>query len=799
MTRAASPAATTPFASARGRASPRRKVAASPNRQAPCTRSRLSCDKGFLPSTFVYLLLLSVLSGLLCIALFFALSSPPAAELAPASASVTSSAAASTAPSVFPSPQRPPFSFSPRSLGASDAHASPRFFSFVRASLKTFPHSTTPAPSAGRGLPPRPLAAGLPPFTQALLPSPFQPSLETLVPQVSGAASASLSAAARACLKTHEGASVLLETSGLYEASYIREFDFCSGRTLRQLYLHPSLFAEGAAYLWDTARRRLLLLVITWLENRMLVLDALTWAEVAQLQIPFEGWGLASSLSAADAALAATHLSPQGAPTTPFRPPAPRFPGASQADPLGGLEIRLQRQRLWATTGGDVLLELDVPSLLAAVSQGEAAVNRRPQRHAGTVNAALETPAETAAEKAAAETEAEADGLPLESRQANWMLRLASLFVGGTTVGVSQFTEKAEDLATIVEAEKTKKKDVQVSAVSAAPFALTVASALPAVAELPLVKIRSQTPIRCLGRALPRVNELEFLPERGSLVGNIFGEAVLAELDVQTGACIALFSFGGIGGLLQVNSLAPTGEGGDSNSKQRESGSLGAQKEPEKRDTRSRCGDRQPRDSAAAPREGATKAKVGKNVTLGKTPRRRAVEMTLNQLVCVGRSFLSQARRYPEHSESLLFGAQASRRLAGGVSLLSGVTSFAYIASFSRFSRLFILRLWSLLQSADRSNRVMNGVSLLPSLSSGAAAEVAPPVSSAAAPRKPRRLAASSAPVGYPSSLVVTGKQWKELHVAELLELHPPRALRSYLEVNQVFPGFFSFDGLARI
>ncbi|KEP66488.1 UNVERIFIED_CONTAM: hypothetical protein HHA_258020 [Hammondia hammondi] len=546
----------------------------------------------------------------------------------------------------------------------------PRFFSFSQASLQTFEHDAA-APTSSRAAAAR-HASRLPPFTQALLPSPFQPALSELRRRVAAASRGVLSADAQACLEAFGGASVLVESSGLYEASFLREFDFCTGQTLRKIYLHPSLFAEGVAYLWDVERKQLLLLLLTWLENRLVVLDGVSWQEVAQLHVPFEGWGLASSLTSDDAALAVAHLSSSASRHRRPGSPSSTSSNASFVPPETGdalapeemhrLQGQVANQRLWATTGSDLLLELDVPSLFAAIRRSQA--SRRLQHSgepssysssssspsspspsffvAGGVNEGLPpAPVEASSEE------------PVSSRQANALLRLGSLLVGGVTAGADDLQKKVEDLATVIEAEKKRKPATVISEeayalprLPAGSAALT-ASPLPPVRALPVVNVKRQTQITCLGRPLPQVNELEFFPHAGSLLGNIYGESVLVEFNVDTGNCLGLLSFGGVAGVLQ---------------------------------------------------------------------------------------------------------------------------------------------------SSDRSVKVMNGVSLLPRRQARAASPLtaSTPLPTSRAARRWRRLAES------PLAVAVTGKHWHELHVAELVELLPPRSLKSYSEVHRVFPGFFHPAGVAR-
>lgn len=541
-----------------------------------------------------------------------------------------------------------------------------------------------------------------PPFTQGLVASPFQFSLDLLFSLFPDA-----SALERACWEKHlteNRGTILLESSGLYDESYLREFDICTGRTLRQVYIHPTLFAEGVAYLWEEEKQVLYLLMSTWLENRMLVLDAFTWEELAHLQIPFEGWGLSSNLSYEDISSIRLAMLKGGADG--------RSDGSrghhenSFDDPSFAPPARVQlkkKQRLWATTGSESLLEIDVDDLLASIrvasqslsrrllrqqhqqegeeersvsstssasssevkegggeGAGESAAKKSPtspppplqsedgkggSRASGAVNldylpsgvnnlnrllasssspppglssskkptsssnasfldsssssvSGAKSERESRAPSSAGNNQSQQQREEVEEesgdggsgvegggereekeedggfRQHPWLPRLGSILIQGTTVGVVKAVDTFQEFANYFGSKYNKKNDPTM-AVSTRPFTAKKStpptqpgaeggvhtvqqshppppSSLIPLRLLPAVKLKGQKEITCLGKPLSRVNELEYVPGRNTLLGNIFGESVVVEIDVDTGNCQALLSFGALPGLLQV-------------------------------------------------------------------------------------------------------------------------------------------------------------------------------------------------------------------------------------------------------
>lgn len=119
----------------------------------------------------------------------------------------------------------------------------------------------------------------------------------------------------------HLDASSMIESTGLYNGSVLREFDLRTGNTIRYVKLADHYFGEGCCVVNG------LLLVLTWMEQEMLVYNLTNFELLYTLSIPIEGWGLTAEYS------------------------------------IGPNEEMVQNEtpRIWATTGGPQLLELELP------------------------------------------------------------------------------------------------------------------------------------------------------------------------------------------------------------------------------------------------------------------------------------------------------------------------------------------------------------------------------------------------------------------------------------------------------
>jgi glutaminyl-peptide cyclotransferase len=83
----------------------------------------------------------------------------------------------------------------------------------------------------------------------------------------------------------------LLESSGGYGNSSLREVDPATGRALRIVRLNPAWFAEGLT-LADIGAGVEQLILLTWREGVAVYFDPVSLAEVGQRTYDGEGWGL---------------------------------------------------------------------------------------------------------------------------------------------------------------------------------------------------------------------------------------------------------------------------------------------------------------------------------------------------------------------------------------------------------------------------------------------------------------------------------------------------------------------------
>ena len=78
----------------------------------------------------------------------------------------------------------------------------------------------------------------------------------------------------------------LLESTGLYGESKLREVELATGKTLREVKVPDRLFGEGLALLNGK------LYQLTWKNQTALVYDLKTWQKEKELKYTGEGWGL---------------------------------------------------------------------------------------------------------------------------------------------------------------------------------------------------------------------------------------------------------------------------------------------------------------------------------------------------------------------------------------------------------------------------------------------------------------------------------------------------------------------------
>lgn len=231
-------------------------------------------------------------------------------------------------------------------IPAEDSHPrSPALYSIDHPCTRTFPHGSIDLEGHADG---------------RISPPPFVQSFQLLEPDV------------------------FLESSGLYGMSYVRESNVSNGVTKRVFILPKSDFAEGVAVLYSLTMRRLLLLVLTWSNRRVLVVDHETFECIGSLSVESEGWGFVSNLNLdlwsrlkkADAAVSAAAAAAGKNATSEASFPD-SVPVSANRHTLEVTRESLEKQflrsvhsqRLWLTTGGPELLEVNVPHLLSQIEK----------------------------------------------------------------------------------------------------------------------------------------------------------------------------------------------------------------------------------------------------------------------------------------------------------------------------------------------------------------------------------------------------------------------------------------------
>ncbi|OEH75093.1 hypothetical protein cyc_03229 [Cyclospora cayetanensis] len=314
------------------------------------------------------------------------------------------------------------------------------------------------------------------------------------------------------------GQSLLLQSSGLYGRSYLRELRLTS-ETRRQgeqkagtrmlmervFFLSNNHFAEGFSLYYSTVLQRLLVLVLTWESNTVYAIDYETLECIGTFAVPqIEGWGFTSSFelalyedlkeaqkqaAAAVAAAAASRWDAESANSTPHAPSLASNNAAAEAaaaamaaaaaakEDLAAAEKRLlehaAKQQLWITTGGPELVEVSVHSIETPLAARKAELK-------ATVKRLQEKP--------------------------------------------QQFSQQnqEESLPTITRPSPTCR---------------TLLGSL---------SIRQAAVAHCLGQVLVGLNELEYNKKRQSLIANLYGLPVAVEIRPDSGECVALYSFSGV-------------------------------------------------------------------------------------------------------------------------------------------------------------------------------------------------------------------------------------------------------------
>ncbi|KAK1442230.1 glutaminyl-peptide cyclotransferase like protein [Babesia gibsoni] len=143
-----------------------------------------------------------------------------------------------------------------------------------------------------------------------------------------------------------------LESSGLSEESFIREFNVNTGETIRYVMLNPGHFAEGCAIVVEPSSLALYVMVLTYKNELVLLYDYATFELRHMFTIGTMGFGLTSNYD---------------------------FRKVITKDFVA-------QQKVWMTTGDERLVSLVIPESFSkgAVTMGDAitiTMNQRPLAH----------------------------------------------------------------------------------------------------------------------------------------------------------------------------------------------------------------------------------------------------------------------------------------------------------------------------------------------------------------------------------------------------------------------------------
>ncbi|KAL8454411.1 hypothetical protein Emag_001438 [Eimeria magna] len=276
----------------------------------------------------------------------------------------------------------------------------------------------------------------------------------------------------------------LLESSGLYRQSYLREvkvnvhrdghaisgIDF---KTERVFFSFEEHFNEGVALFYSTSLERLLLLLLTWKANLIYVIDYETFACIGSLKAAdLEGWGFVSSLNLAlykdlqDALRAEANVNAAGA--------RDEVRAASASAVVEVARRRLLRhahdQQLWVTTGGPELIEVSVHPIEDAL---------------------------------------------------------------------------AANMSSILAAIRQEEREQQQRRYHRQPFK-EIKPTPRCRKELGAIEVKRTSFVHCLGQVFVGLNELEYNQERHTLLANLYGLPVVIEIHPHSGACQSLISLSGV-------------------------------------------------------------------------------------------------------------------------------------------------------------------------------------------------------------------------------------------------------------
>ncbi|KAK2195231.1 bifunctional Glutaminyl-peptide cyclotransferase/Quinoprotein amine dehydrogenase [Babesia duncani] len=121
----------------------------------------------------------------------------------------------------------------------------------------------------------------------------------------------------------------LLESSGGYKNSFLREFDYKTSETLRIAYLEQGVFAEGITQIIDPKTLRKIVMMLTYKNGLVLFFDYETFKLIRTVELDYVGFGVCSNYD--------IHLKPEE---------LPEF---------------VKEQKVWLSTGEGILYQVDIP------------------------------------------------------------------------------------------------------------------------------------------------------------------------------------------------------------------------------------------------------------------------------------------------------------------------------------------------------------------------------------------------------------------------------------------------------
>ncbi|CRH01457.1 glutaminyl-peptide cyclotransferase, putative [Plasmodium relictum] len=124
----------------------------------------------------------------------------------------------------------------------------------------------------------------------------------------------------------------LIESVGLYNSSFLREFDLTTGNTIRYTNLGPQYFGEGSTFIIEPLTYKKFILQLTFKEHKIFAYDYETLKLYHTFIFDLNGYGLTSNIDA-----------------------------FQSVEALKNENFALS-QKLWTTTGDEYLYELQIPN-----------------------------------------------------------------------------------------------------------------------------------------------------------------------------------------------------------------------------------------------------------------------------------------------------------------------------------------------------------------------------------------------------------------------------------------------------